>query len=194
MVGKQKSLMMAYKEIADMANRMGAEDSLIKKCKELYKKVDDRGALKGTSHSAIATACMYIACRQNKVTRTFKEICAISKEKRKKKIGRCYTKVCEELGIKLDTIDPNQYIPRWVEKLGFDETGEFSFKVRSLDAIASAAFNIDIALGYTRHRCRPLAYFARMRMYDYTSLCVWTTIIGIIFEGFAIALLKCRAP
>ena len=38
----------------------------------LFKQVSDGKALKGRSNDAIAAACMYIACRQEGVPRTFK--------------------------------------------------------------------------------------------------------------------------
>jgi len=51
--------------------------------------VHDGKNLKGRSNDAIASASLYIACRQEGVPRTFKEICAISKIS-KKEIGRCF--------------------------------------------------------------------------------------------------------
>ena len=38
----------------------------------LFKQVHEGKALKGRSNDAIASACMYIACRQEGVPRTFK--------------------------------------------------------------------------------------------------------------------------
>lgn len=45
--------------------------------------------IKGRSNDAIIAACMYIACRQEQVPRTFKEICTVSKSS-KRDIGRCF--------------------------------------------------------------------------------------------------------
>lgn len=57
--------------------------------KQLYKKVDDNKLLKGKSREAAMAACIYIACREHQVTRTFKEICNVTKVE-KKEIGRCF--------------------------------------------------------------------------------------------------------
>jgi transcription initiation factor TFIIB len=51
--------------------------------------VDEEKILKGKSVEAIKAACLYIACKEHKSTRTFKEICNLTKVS-KKEIGRCY--------------------------------------------------------------------------------------------------------
>ena len=53
----------------------------------MFKEVLDSGVLRGKNIEAQAAACLYIACRQDGVPRTFKEICAISRVS-KKEIGR----------------------------------------------------------------------------------------------------------
>ena len=59
------------------------------RCKTLFKQVYDEKRLKGRANDAIAAACLFIACRQEDVPRSFKEICAVSKHP-KKEIGRCF--------------------------------------------------------------------------------------------------------
>lgn len=39
---------------------------------QLFKQVHDQKSLRGRSNDAIASACLYIACRQDGVPRTFK--------------------------------------------------------------------------------------------------------------------------
>ena len=39
---------------------------------QLFKQVHEQKSLKGRSNDAIASACLYIACRQEGVPRTFK--------------------------------------------------------------------------------------------------------------------------
>ncbi len=59
------------------------------RCKTLFKQVYEEKRLKGRANDAIAAACLFIACRQEDVPRSFKEICAVSKHP-KKEIGRCF--------------------------------------------------------------------------------------------------------
>ncbi|KRX44636.1 Patched domain-containing protein 3, partial [Trichinella murrelli] len=49
----------------------------------LFKQVQETKALKGKNNDAVASACLYIACRKDGVPRTFKEICAVSKLSKK---------------------------------------------------------------------------------------------------------------
>ncbi|CAG7718688.1 unnamed protein product, partial [Allacma fusca] len=57
--------------------------------------------LKYRSKVAIATASLYVACRQENIPRTFKEMCEAAnlKQKPKKKIGRCYKLILRVLNI-----------------------------------------------------------------------------------------------
>ena len=45
--------------------------------------------LRGRANDAVAAACLFIACRQEEVPRSFKEICAVSRHS-KKEIGKCF--------------------------------------------------------------------------------------------------------
>ena len=57
--------------------------------KQLFKRVEDEKLLRGKSSSAVIAACIFIACRQAKVPRTFKEICQLTRVP-KKAIGQCF--------------------------------------------------------------------------------------------------------
>jgi len=57
--------------------------------KHLFKLVDDAKAFKGKSQEAIIAGCIFIACRQCGVPRTFREIYALTKVS-KKDIGRTF--------------------------------------------------------------------------------------------------------
>lgn len=55
--------------------------------------VHDNKAIKGRSYSAIYAACIYVACRQENLPRTFKEIGAVLPDASKKDIGRCFNAI-----------------------------------------------------------------------------------------------------
>ena len=59
------------------------------RCNALFKQVHEEKHLKGRANDAVAAACLYIACRQEEVPRSFKEICAVSRHP-KKEIGKCF--------------------------------------------------------------------------------------------------------
>lgn len=79
--------------------------------------VHDGKNLKGRSNDAKASACLYIACRQEGVPRTFKEICAVSKIS-KKEIGRCFKLTLKALETSVDLITTADFMCRFCANLG----------------------------------------------------------------------------
>ncbi|EMR10843.1 transcription initiation factor IIB [Pneumocystis murina B123] len=85
----EKNLVSAYREISAMCDAIHLPKSISDIAKQVFKKVDDSKALKGRSNESIISACIFIACRQGKAPRTFKEICALTNVP-KKEIGRVF--------------------------------------------------------------------------------------------------------
>ena len=79
------------------------------RCNALFKQVHEEKHLKGRANDAVAAACLYIACRQEEVPRSFKEICAVSRHP-KKEIGKCF---------KLITRQSNPILPGLVNTSDF---------------------------------------------------------------------------
>merc|ERR1712037_434836 len=69
-----RTLINAFKTISEMADRINLPKTIIDRANNLFKMVHDGKNLKGRANDAIAAACLYIACRQEGVPRTFKEI------------------------------------------------------------------------------------------------------------------------
>lgn len=84
-----KSLLAAYKEIGAHCDAVNIPKNVSDTAKHLYKLVDDAKAFKGKSQEAIIAGCIFIACRQCGVPRTFREIYALTKVS-KKDIGRTF--------------------------------------------------------------------------------------------------------
>lgn len=88
-VKSEKVLLHAFKDIQSMGERIGLSKVVIDAAKQFYKKVEEDKLLRGKSQDAIMAACIFIACRQQKVGRTFKEIVALTGVS-KKEIGKCF--------------------------------------------------------------------------------------------------------
>jgi len=93
-VKSEKQLVAVFKEIQSMAERIGLPKVVADTAKQLYKKAEDKRAegeksLRGKKQEPIIASCIFIACKQQKVPRTFKEICNLTKVP-KREIGRCY--------------------------------------------------------------------------------------------------------
>ena len=76
-------------EISTMADRISLPRVIVDQAQALFKQVQGEKLIKGRSYDAVAAACLFIACRQENVPRSFKEICRISRYT-KKEIGRCF--------------------------------------------------------------------------------------------------------
>ncbi|KAL0471716.1 cyclin-like protein [Neurospora intermedia] len=84
-----KQLMQAYRDIQGLTDSINAGTQVANAAKHIYKLVEDNKALKGKSQEAITAGCIFIACRQTGVPRTFREIYGLTKVS-KKEIGRVF--------------------------------------------------------------------------------------------------------
>ena len=84
-----KDLLQAYQAIGFHCEAIGIAKNVADTAKHLYKMVDDKKASKGKSQDAIVAGCIFIACRQCGVGRTFREIYALTKVS-KKDIGKTF--------------------------------------------------------------------------------------------------------
>ena len=84
-----KGLLAAYKEIGALCDGWNIPKNVSDTAKHLFKQTHDAGAFKNKSQDAIMAGCIFIACRQCEVPRTFKEVFALTKVA-KKEIGRIF--------------------------------------------------------------------------------------------------------
>ena len=120
-----KVLMAAFSLIGDMADRMAMNQTIKSGACELFKVVTSSHSTQGKSSVAMFAACLYIACRQEGKTRTFKEICGAAVGSTVKEIGRCYRfiiRVCEGLDLQMQMneqmITPELLTNRFCGNLG----------------------------------------------------------------------------
>lgn len=111
----------ANKEIKEMAERLSADQSIISSAQHIFHNVHKNRIIKGRSTNAIIAACMFIACRQQSVPRTFKEISAVTSSSTKD-IGRCYKIIRKSLVSNtnangLSTSSTSDLIDRFCSKL-----------------------------------------------------------------------------
>ncbi|GAA5991539.1 hypothetical protein JCM11641_000200 [Rhodosporidiobolus odoratus] len=82
-----RDLQSAFREIGTMCEAISLPKSISDTTKMLFKRVDEERVLKGKSEAAIIAACIFIACRQGRVPRTFKEIVALTSVSKKEIAG-----------------------------------------------------------------------------------------------------------
>jgi len=133
--------MSAFREINGMADRINLPKAIVDRANKLFKEVQDGKILKGRANDAIASASLYMACRQEGVPRTFKEICGISKVS-KKEIGRCFKLMLKALDTSVDIISTGDFMSRFCSSLGLPATVQ-----QAATRIAQKAVEMDIVPG-----------------------------------------------
>ncbi|CAG7709925.1 unnamed protein product [Allacma fusca] len=105
-------LVNAFNGISTTADRVHLSKNLVDRAKNIFTDVHEKPMLKPRSKDAIATASLYVACRQENIPRTFKEICEAA-QKSKKEIGRCYKLILRALNTSINAITVEDFMPRF---------------------------------------------------------------------------------
>jgi len=136
-----RTLINAFRTISNMADRINLTKTITDRANKLFKTVHDGKNLKGRSNDAIAAACMYIACRQEGVPRTFKEIVAVSTVS-KKEIGRCFKLILKAHDTSVDLITTGDFMSRFCGTLSLARDVQ-----KAATFIAKKAMDLDIVPG-----------------------------------------------
>ena len=141
MSSSDRALTNAFREISNMADRIMLPKTIVDRANVLFKQVHDGKNLRGRSNDAIASASLYIACRQEGVPRTFKEICAVSRIS-KKEIGRSFKLILKALETSVELITTGDFMSRFCSNLGLPTSVQ-----RAATHIARIAVDLDIVAG-----------------------------------------------
>jgi transcription initiation factor TFIIB len=106
-----RNLRQAFSELDRLKDKLGLSDAVIEKTAYIYRKVQEKGLIRGRSISAILAAAAYIVCREMGFPRTLKDITAISNIKRRY-IAKAYRLLIIELDLKIPLLDPIKCISR----------------------------------------------------------------------------------
>ncbi|KAF4123910.1 hypothetical protein GMORB2_5626 [Geosmithia morbida] len=85
----QKNLLQGYKEIVSLCETSNVGQNVTNAAKHIFKLVDKHKALRGKPQEVIIAGCLFVACRQNNVPRTFREIFNLTNVG-KKEVGRVF--------------------------------------------------------------------------------------------------------
>jgi len=84
-----RTLLEAYKQIGNFCDAIHLSNVVTNMAKQLYKMTIEAKQFKGKNTEAIIAGCIFIACRQHGVGRTFKEISRLTRVQ-KKELGRVF--------------------------------------------------------------------------------------------------------
>ncbi|KAJ7693902.1 cyclin-like protein [Mycena rosella] len=85
----ERNLLTAFRDISSWCDQFSLPKTISDIAKQLYKRSDEEKLLRGKPLDAVIAACIFIACRQAHVPRTFREICNLTHVS-KKILGQCY--------------------------------------------------------------------------------------------------------
>jgi transcription initiation factor TFIIB len=108
---KERSLAFALSELERMESALGLSRNVRETAAIVYRKAVKKNLIRGRSIEGVTAAALYAACRQCNIPRTLDEIGEISRVSRKE-IGRTYSSISRELGLKLIPTSPIDYVPR----------------------------------------------------------------------------------
>ena len=116
----ERNLQFALSEIDRMASALGVPRSVREVASVIYRRALNEDLIRGRSIEGVATACLYAACRQEGIPRSLEEVSDVSRVEQKE-IGRTYRYVAQELELKMEPVDPKQYVPRFASELELSE-------------------------------------------------------------------------
>eukprot|EP00090_Calanus_glacialis_P046047 TRINITY_DN8847_c0_g1_i1.p1 TRINITY_DN8847_c0_g1~~TRINITY_DN8847_c0_g1_i1.p1 ORF type:complete len:317 (-),score=51.23 TRINITY_DN8847_c0_g1_i1:90-1040(-) len=136
-----RALMDAFRTMSNMSDRINLPRTITDRANVLFKVVYEGRNLKGRSNSAISAACLYIACRQDGVPRTFKEIVAVSAVS-KKEIGRVFKLILKAHDTNVELITTGDFMSRFCGTLSLARPIQ-----KAATCIAQKAVDMDIVPG-----------------------------------------------
>ena len=126
--GADRALIAAFREVGRVCSSMKLPDVVKHQANEYYKDALEKSkSVKGKQQSAVVAAVIFLACRQTRYPRTFKEICAFVPTARIKDIGRMYKTIVADLRLKesgtfrseVEAIHPENFLRRFMSQLSF---------------------------------------------------------------------------
>jgi len=125
----EQNLLSAFRDISTWCDQFSLPKTIADIAKQLYKRTDEERLLRGKAHGAVTAACIFIACRQAHVPRTFREICAMTRVS-KKQLGRCYKELEQAFNLApgaaaaAQSSSPEGLLARWCNFLDLDRKME----------------------------------------------------------------------
>jgi transcription initiation factor TFIIB len=136
-----KNRRQAFNELNILKHKLGLSDAAVEKIAYIYRKVQKRGYVRGRTIAAVLAAAVYLACREIGISRTIKDIAAISNIRRKE-LARIYRILVFELDIKIPVVDPMKCIAKVANKANLNEK-----TVRQAMSIMKDLNSIEISAG-----------------------------------------------
>lgn len=115
-VGLRKALVF----LNDLEENLVLPVHVVEETSRYYREVQNRRLVQGQKIVDMVAACVYASCRINSIPLSIKEISKVAGLK-SRDVGVCYYKICKELQIQSEILDPIKYIPAVVNNLHLEQ-------------------------------------------------------------------------
>jgi transcription initiation factor TFIIB len=112
----EKDIIPALNEISRELSELGLPISMKEDAAIMYRKICNKGLVRGRSIEAIIAAITYILCRNRGIPRTLGEISDVSGID-PKDVGKTYRYVARHLKLKVPPTTPADYLPKFAHKV-----------------------------------------------------------------------------
>jgi transcription initiation factor TFIIB len=115
-----RNLRQAFEHLDKLKDKLGLSDAIIEKTAYIYRKVQERGLVRGRTISSVLAAAAYIACREMGMSRTLDDIADLNNIKHKE-LARTFRLLVLELDLKVPMIDPMKCVVKVANKAKLSE-------------------------------------------------------------------------
>lgn len=126
---RERNLGRAFTELRRTCSVLGLPDPVAEESARLYEKAVESDLVKGRSLEAVVLALIYAVARKQGAPRTLEEVAEVS-DLDSKEIGSTYRYLSRELDLDVSPADPEDYIPRFADRL--DLSAETRAKAREI--------------------------------------------------------------
>ncbi|WP_142857547.1 transcription initiation factor IIB [Salinigranum halophilum] len=113
---RERNQVYVFTEIRRVTSRLSLPTHIREMASTLFRSAQSEDIVRGRSLEGFAAACVYAACRTQRVSRTVEEVVAEARADRAE-LRAAYGALNRELGLPTGPIDPAEYIPRYATAL-----------------------------------------------------------------------------
>ena len=117
---KGTSRKIAFGQLDRLKQKLALPDPVVQKAAYIYRKIQQKKIVRGRTRNGAMAACVYIACRESRIPRTFDEVAGIANITRKE-VSNAYIAIVLGLELRIPLIDPVRYLVKLANKTQVDE-------------------------------------------------------------------------
>ena len=117
---RTRSRIDAFRQLDRLKQKLALPDPVVQKAAYIYRKVQQKEIVRGRTKNGAMAACVYIACREARIPRTFDEVAGIINITRKE-VSSAYIAIVLELDLRIPLIDPIRCLVKLANKTHVDE-------------------------------------------------------------------------